>query len=98
MEELSPREALVFARWEEQNGICPVCGLRIPPICTGGDRPVLHHIHNRKDGGPDTASNLQLRHRACEQRAHREDRDGNPEQARYTYRQLLERRAQLSAQ
>lgn len=43
------------AVYNRQDGICLVCGNRL-------DGPfILHHIRNRKNGGPTVASNLEAR-------------------------------------
>lgn len=52
--------------WLQQEGLCPVCRLKITDI--GGWE--LHHIIRRVDGGPDALDNLVLLHPNCHQQVH----------------------------
>lgn len=63
--ELNGRRRLLTI-WNNQNGICPKCGQKITKE-TGWH---LHHINPRREGGPDTMSNLELQHGNCHMQTH----------------------------
>ena len=63
---LNRRRSQVRKLWDEQQGLCPRCGLLIE--CS--DVFDQHHIIFRSRGGPDEAENLQLMHRTCHQQLH----------------------------
>lgn len=58
--------------FNRQDGLCSICQ------CHLAGEFVLHHIRNRCQGGPTVASNLEARHRHCEEYAHKNFCHGNP--------------------
>ena len=70
------RDPKTRARWRdllmrEQNGLCALCGHRIPPLGDTaspgnvGFEPTFDHILPRARGGDDALGNLRLVHRCC---------------------------------
>ena len=70
------RDAKTRAQWREvlrrkQNGLCALCGHRIPDFPVAGDprysgfEPTFDHIVPRAHGGEDELHNLRLVHRCC---------------------------------
>ena len=64
-DDLQGRKQLLHL-WEEQNGICPICGTKIT-LASGWHN---HHIVWRSKGGPDTADNRVLLHPNCHRKVH----------------------------
>jgi hypothetical protein len=60
--------------WKHQQGLCGVCH---KPVKLS--ECVIHHRRNASNGGKETFSNGQARHRDCETWAHQNYRCGNPE-------------------
>lgn len=52
--------------WQQQDGICGVCGQLIGEH----DKWHCHHVEFRKDGGPDRPSNRHLLHLNCHRQLH----------------------------
>lgn len=76
---MTPWREATFLAWEEQKGLCAICGNRIfLNISKGGQRIVGHHIINRCKGRIDTVDNCEARHQDCEVWAHQRWKDGNP--------------------
>lgn len=71
---------ITFLAWENQKGICPICGRYIWLTAKSiPDKMIGHHIHNKSQGGLDILSNCQARHAGpCEQWAHQVTPGGNP--------------------
>lgn len=64
--------------WQNQGGVCPICGRYIDPKAKRDSALTGHHIVNRSKGGKSTIENCEVRHCRCEAEAHRKYRDGNP--------------------
>lgn len=73
----APPDSPLFRRlWQDQEGICALCGKPMPP--TRADvahatlwkkwRPTFDHITPRARGGDDDVANLQLAHATCNKR------------------------------
>jgi hypothetical protein len=63
--------------FNRQSGICLICNEYLSgPF-------ILHHIKNRKNGGPTVYHNLEARHAHCEIYAHKMFKDGNPNGVTY---------------
>lgn len=71
---------ITFLAWENQKGICTICG-RYIWLNTKAipDKLIGHHIHNKSQGGLDILSNCEARHASpCEVWAHQVTPGGNP--------------------
>ena len=64
--------------WEDQKGLCQICGERISLLARGDASLVGHHVKNRHQGIDNSPDNCRARHQCCERLAHQLDRYGNP--------------------
>lgn len=65
IQNLEGRGQLLYL-WQEQNGVCPVCGQKIIEL-TGWNN---HHVMKKVDGGSDGAENRMLLHPNCHRQVH----------------------------